>query len=886
MPAKRRAASPSASPTGPRPDVLLLLDGHSLAYRAFFALPPEMATSSGQPTNAVYGFTSMLIKLLADYGTERVAVAFDLGKPTIRLAQYAEYKAGRRETPPDFSSQLGLLREVLSSLKIPVFEVPDHEADDVLATIARRAEEAGVEAVIVTADRDAMQLVRPGVTVLFNRRGVSDIVMYDPPAVQERWGITPVQYLDYAALRGDPSDNLPGVPGVGEKTASKLIAQYGSVEAVFEHLDELTPKLRASLEAGKADVLRNKTLTRLVDDLPLDLDAAAIRMGEWNLAQIYELFNSLEFRSLYERLEGIGRAPTDVADTFVAVTGGDAATIAAAARAAGSVAVALAAGGDGLALAVHEGESTWLATRSEAIALLADPNVAITAHDAKALVRALRAGDAAPGSIAMDTMLAAYLLDPASGAYDLASVLARYLKRDLPSATPPEQDGQMSLDVGDTDLIEETCARAAALPRLGQHLASELERLGMMDLLRDVELPLAAVLAEMERTGIGIDVPMLEGMSRELGEEIAGIETRIYELAGGPFNIGSTPQLRDVLFGRLGLKPAKKTKTGFSTDAATLETLRDEHPIVPELLRYRELTKLKSTYLDALPPLIDPADGRLHATFNQAAAATGRISSENPNVQNIPVRTELGRRIRAAFVAGFPGHTLVVADYSQIELRVLAHITGDEGLRQAFANDEDIHTATAAKVWGFEPADVPKDLRSRAKMINYGLSYGMSAFGLAQRLGIAADEAAEFIEAYFKGFPGVRDFMDAVVKEAYKNGYTVTALGRRRYLPELNHSNPRIRSLGERQALNAPIQGTAADIIKLAMLKTESGLREAGLSARMVLTVHDELIFEVPDAQLRDTTEAVRSLMEQAYPLDVPLKVDIATGRSWADAKD
>ncbi|HEX9695804.1 MAG TPA: DNA polymerase I [Actinomycetota bacterium] len=884
MPAKRRASA-SASPSGPRPDALLLLDGHSLAYRAFFALPPELATSSGQPTNAVYGFTSMLIKLLADYGTERVGVAFDLGRPTVRLAEYAEYKAGRPETPADFRSQMGLLREVLSSLHIPVFEVPEHEADDVLATLTRSANEAGVEVVIVTADRDAMQLVRPGVTVLFNRRGVSDIVMYDPAAVVERWGVTPPQYLDYAALRGDPSDNLPGVPGVGEKTASKLIAQYGSVEAVFDHLDDLTPKLRDSLAAGREDVMRNKRLTRLIDDLPLDVDAAQIRMGEWDLKQIYDLFNSLEFRSLYERLEGIGRAPTDVADTFVAVTGGDADSIAAAARAAGSVAVALAPDGDGIALAVHEGESTWLAARAAAHTLLADPALAITAHDVKELVRVLATDGVAAGSIVMDTMLAAYLLDPASGAYDLPSVLARYLKRDLPTAKPPDGDGQMSLDIGDTDAVEATCARAAALPRLGAHLGAELERLGMMDLMRDVELPIAAVLAEMERTGVGVDVPLLQAMSRELGEEIAGIETRIYDLAGGSFNIGSTPQLRDVLFGRLGLKPAKKTKTGFSTDAATLESLRDDHPVVAELLRYRELSKLKSTYLDALPPLIDPADGRLHATFNQVAAATGRISSENPNVQNIPVRTELGRRIRGAFIAGFPGHTLLVADYSQIELRVLAHITGDSGLREAFANDEDIHTATAAKVWGFELADVPKDLRSRAKMINYGLSYGMSAFGLAQRLGIPTDEAAEFIEAYFKGFPGVREFMDSVVRAAYKDGYTVTLLGRRRYLPELNHSNPRIRSLGERQALNAPIQGTAADIIKLAMLKTETGLREAGLSARMVLTVHDELIFEVPEAELAATTEAVRSLMEQAYPLDVPLTVDLATGRSWAEAK-
>ncbi|MGH2829662.1 MAG: DNA polymerase I, partial [Actinomycetota bacterium] len=481
--------------------------------------------------------------------------------------------------------------------------------------------------------------------------------------------------------------------------------------------------------------------------------------------------------------------------------------------------------------------------------------------------------------------LAAYLLDPASGAYDLPSVLARYLKRDLPTAKPSDGDGQMSFDVGETSEVEETCARAAALPALADHLESELKRLGMLDLLRDVELPLARVLAEMERTGIGIDVALLQRMSTELATDIAGIEERIFQHAGGPFNLNSPPQLREMLYGRLGLKPSKRTKTGFSTDAATLETLRGEHPIVDELLHYRELSKLKSTYLDALPPLIDPADGRLHATFNQAAAATGRISSENPNVQNIPVRTDLGRRIREGFVAGFAGHTLLVADYSQIELRVLAHITGDTGLCEAFARDEDIHAATAARVWSFPVGEVPRDLRGRAKMINFGLSYGMSAYGLAQRLGITPDEAAEFIEAYFKSFPGVKEFMEQVVREAYRDQFTVTLLGRRRYLPELSSSNPRIRSLGERQALNAPIQGTAADIIKLAMLKVDAGLRERGLGARMVLTVHDELIFEVPESQLPATTEAVRSLMEQAYPLEVPLKVDIAHGRSWANAK-
>lgn len=877
MPAKKKAAAPVAHA---RPDALLLLDGHSLAYRAFYALPPELATKSGQQTNAVYGFTSMLIKLLSDYGTERIGVAFDMGKPSIRLAQYADYKAGRAATPDGFRSQLPLIHDVLDALGIPRFGMAEHEADDVLATLARRAEAEGIEVVLVTADRDAFQLVRPGVSVLFNRRGVSDIVLYDPAAIQDRYGLPPERYVDFAALRGDPSDNLPGVPGVGEKTAAKLIGTYGSVESLYEHVGELTPKLRESLVASEESVLLNKRLARLVDDLDVGLDPGDIRMGEWDLKEIYELFNSLEFRSLYERLETIRRAPEETGvETFVAQT--DTARVSASAREAGRVAIVAAADRSGMTVCAGDDAVAWISDLDQMGTLLED--VDVVTHDAKTLLRV--AGPAALPRITMDTQIAAYLLDPASGAYDVASVVARYLKRDLPSATPAGGDGQLALDVGDTDVVEETSARAAALPSLATHLEAELSRLGMLDLLRDVELPLARLLSRMESTGIAIDAGLLQEMSARLATQIADIEVRVFEHAGGPFMIGSTPQLRDVLYGRLGLKPSKRTKTGFSTDAATLETLRGEHPIIEEILQYRELTKLKSTYLDALPPLIDPEDHRLHATFNQVVAATGRISSENPNVQNIPIRTELGRTIRAAFVAGLPDHALLVADYSQIELRILAHITGDQGLRDAFANDEDIHAATAARVWGFAVGEVPKDLRNRAKMINYGLSYGMSAFGLAQRLGIAPDEAQEFIDAYFKAFPGVAEFMESVVREAYRNGYTVTLLGRRRYLPELQHSNPRVRSLGERQALNAPIQGSAADVFKLAMLKTDEGLIKANLRARMILTVHDELIFEVPNDEMTATIEAVRSLMEQAYPLDVPLKVDMSTGSSWADAK-
>jgi DNA polymerase-1 len=878
-----RRPPPSPAETGGR-ERILLLDGHSLAYRAFYALPTTLATSTGQVTNAVYGFTSMLIKLLAEQRTDRVAVAFDVGPPTARLSEYAEYKAGRAETPDEFRSQLGLLREVLRSLRIPIFEVAQHEADDVLATLARRAAAQGMEAVIVTADRDFLQLVSPGISVLFNRRGVTDIVRYDEAAVQERFGLPPSKLVDYVALRGDPSDNLPGVPGVGEKTASRLIQQFGSVEELYRRIGEVPPKLRPALEAAREQVLQNHRLATLVDTLALEAGPADVRMGEWDLEEIHRLFSSLEFRSLYERLGDVRRAPEAGPVSFVARAAGGS-DVAGRARAAGRAAVVAAPGGEGIAIALSDDEAVWVPDDDTAHRILEDPSIAKVTHGAKQLaVRMMRAGGFIAG-LDLDVEIAAYLLDPASGAYDLASISRRYLGRELPVPSESGDDGQMSLEVAGAGEVEAACAGAAALIPLGDRLSSDLERLGMLELWREVERPLIDVLARMERTGVAIDTSLLASMSRTLGTEIDGIERRIFELAGGAFNLNSPPQLREVLFNRLKLTPSRRTKTGFSTDATTLESLRGLHPIVEEILRYRELSKLRSTYLDALPPLVDPADGRLHATFNQTAAATGRISSENPNVQNIPVRTELGREIRRAFVAGFPDHVLLVADYSQIELRVIAHFSGDEGLRGAFARGEDVHAATAAAVWGFDLAQVPKDLRNRAKMINYGLSYGMSAYGLAQRLGITPDEASEFIEAYFKGFPRVKEFMEQIVREAYRDGYTVTVLGRRRYLPELEHRNPRVRSLGERQALNAPIQGSQADIIKLAMLKVDRGLAERDLKARMVLTVHDELIFEVPRDELAATTDAVRSLMEQAYPLDVPLKVDLSTGSSWADAK-
>ncbi len=867
-----------------RPQVLLL-DGHSLAYRAFFALPPDLATKTGQVTNAVYGFTSMLIKLLSDQKTDRIAVAFDVGRPTVRLAEFAEYKAGRRETPDDFRSQLPILQEVLSALAIPVLTVPEHEADDVLATLARQVCEAGMQAMIVTADRDFLQMVRPGISVLSTRQGISDMKLYDAAAVEERFGLPPEKYVDLVSLRGDPSDNLPGIPGVGDKTAAELVRRFGSVEAMYEDLDALPARarrLRDNIENARENVLRNKRLARLVDDLPLDIGLEDVRMGDWDLERIRTLFLSLEFRTLLERLPEVRAGPVpDAAPAVLVRTVGEGLDeVRGLIGAGGRLAVAGPEPDGGAALAAGGEEALWVENFSAVSPLLAAASARIVAHGAKQLVRVL-GGHGGAASVVFDTEIAAYLLDPAAGTYDLEGLSHRYLGRDLP--VPKPGDGaQLSLEVGESARSESAGARAAALLPLAERMEAELERLGMLALYRDVELPLVSVLARMESAGVAIDEELLRSRSAELGVEIASLEEECYRQAGGPFNLNSPPQLREVLFERLGLTPGRRTKTGFSTDAQALESLRDAHPIVESLLRYRELSKLKSTYLDALPRLIDAATGRLHPVIHQTVATTGRLSTSDPNIQNIPVRTELGRMIRRAFIAP-SGRVLLVADYSQIELRVLAHVTKDPGLVEAFERGDDIHAATASKVWGFPVEDVPRDLRSRAKMINYGLSYGMSPFGLAQRLGIPSDEAAAFITAYFGGFPLVREFMERVVREAYRDGYTVTLLGRRRYLPELESTNPRIRSLGERQALNAPIQGSAADIIKLAMLAADRELDPA--DARMVLSIHDELVFEVPIHRLTDTLERVRSLMEQVFPLDVPLVVDLSSGNNWADAK-
>ncbi|MGH2739459.1 MAG: DNA polymerase I [Actinomycetota bacterium] len=864
---------------------LFLLDGHSLSFRAFFALPPTLATSTGQVTNAVYGFTSMLIKLLTDERPDGIAVAFDKGPPTVRLEQYAEYKAGRAEAPDEFRQQLPLIREVLDALRIPVFEVEGHEADDAIATLALRAVAAGFEVVIVTADRDFFQLVRPGISVMFNRRGITDIVLYDEAAVEERFGLSPDRYLDYVALKGDPSDNIPGIPGVGEKTASRLVREYGSVEDIISHAEELSPKLRTPIAEAAKDLIRNKEIARLQTNIELDLEPAECRMGAFDPPHVRQLFSSLEFRSLLERLEEAtaSRPGAQVEELDVQeaepeelprlLSGSEPCAVVLSMDSGKVTGVAISAGGGRATHVRLNGE-----VPDELRTFLAEASRALWVHDAREVeAHALGAGIEVDG-VAFDTLLAGYLLDPAAGSYPLGALSERYLGADLVGAATPEEEGQLPLG----ESWRRATAEAAVVALLVPVLETDLERSGTRSLLGDMELPLSRVLARMQATGIALDVAYLTEMSDRLGDRMAGLETDIYAHAGEEFNLNSPPQLRLILFEKLGLRPVKRTKTGYSTDADTLEKLRDEHPIAAALLDYREVSKLKSTYLDALPPLVNPETGRVHTTFSQTAAATGRLSSFNPNLQNIPVRGELGREIRRAFIPGVEGWVLVVADYSQIELRVLAHLSGDEGLAEAFASDADIHAATAAKIFGLPPEQIDAELRRRAKAVNYGLAYGMNAYGLATRLRIPPDEAQAFIDAYFEGFPRVREFLDRQVDAATRDGYTSTMLGRRRYLPELQSANPRIRDLGRRQALNAPIQGSAADIIKLAMIEGDRAIET--LPASMLLTVHDELVFEVEATSQARVEAAVRTAMESAYELSVPLRVDIGSGLNWAEA--
>jgi DNA polymerase I len=896
-------------------DPLILIDGNSLTYRAFFALPTDLSTASGQVTNAVFGFTSMLINLMRDHGHRRMAVAFDRPEPTFRHEQVDTYKANRQAAPDILRQQIGLVRQVAETLGIRVLELPGYEADDIIATLATQGRDAGLDVIVVTGDRDVYQLVEdPHVKVLYNRRGVSDYVLYDEAGIEERTGVPPALYLQYAALRGDTSDNLPGVPGVGEKTAAKLVTTYGGIDGIFEHLDEQTPKLRTSLGEHEDQVRQNAELMKLICDAPVGVTVDELDRRPPDVDEVRHLFDFLEFHSLGERLTealgedlGVGRPPAEVLEADVTIIGlaADASALLVRLRegAAGApLAVAAAWEGsegrtplEGLAIVTDPaaGAVAWIpigllvddTVRAELARLVAQPGEGgrrVAAHQAKAIMRSLLDVGVDVRCLAIDTAIAAYLLDPAESRYLLDEVLRRYASAELP-ADGAAPEGQLDLDGSTVSAAQRTGRYALAVDRLIEPLMQALDHQALRALNDEIEVPLVRVLAHMEHAGVGIDAKELRGLRDRLNAEVDDLRQQVYDDAGTEFNVNSTPQLREILFDKLGLTPQKRTKTGYSTDASSLEKLAGQHPIIEHLLAYREVEKLRSTYGDGLLAEV-AGDGRIHATFNQTVARTGRLSSDQPNLHNIPVRSEIGREFRKAFVPA-PGCELLVADYNQIELRCIAHLAQDPGLIESFRSGRDIHTETASRVFGVEPGAVTIDQRSKAKMVSYGLAYGMEAYGLGQRLNIPTEEAALILVAYFEAFPSVKEYMERTVAEARERGYTETLFGRRRQIPELSSPNYRIRQAGERQAMNAGIQGLAADIFKVALVRLTAALEDSQMDSQLILQVHDEVLLDVPPAEHDRAAKVVVDTMTGAVDLSVPLEVNLAFGPSWADAK-
>jgi DNA polymerase-1 len=827
---------------------LFLVDGNNLAYRAFFALPEELATTEGFPTGALLGFTNMLFKLLSDYRPKGVAVAWDT-RPVHRhaVAEAVEvvYKEGRRPMPGLLSEQFPHFRPIVAAFGYRNLEFEGWEADDVIATLATRADEADIRTCVVSTDRDAFQLVSENVCLMMTPRGVSDVNVYTPERVEARYGIRPDQIPDFIGLKGDTSDNIPGVPGIGDKTAGQLVAQYGSLEGVFEHVDEQSPARRKNLTEFAEQARAAKVLATMRRDLDVDCDPAELVLAPPDRAELRETFRRFEFRALLGRVDELDEAVPAreriSAGTAVSWREGEPPSSGGIAAEDDRIAVAL-------------GDEVIVAARPERL------GGTFVAHDAKAL--RVEAAD--------DTMILAYLIEPARSEYLLDDLEAEYAVEAKPEPEAEEETARL-------------VRHAAVTLRLREPLLERVRERGAEPLYRDVEMPLVGVLRGMEEAGVRIDTYRMGEITARLADRVEELEMRAYELAGEEFVLGSPQQLGRVLFEKLALTPGRKGKTGYSTDTKVLRAIREEHEIVAVIEEWRELSKLLNTYLVPLPSLLGP-DGRLHTTFNQTVAATGRLSTSNPNLQSIPIRTELGREIRSAFVAD-QGARLISADYSQIELRILAHVSGEPKLREAFERGEDIHTATAAEVLGVEPAKLTPAQRSIAKMINFGIVYGISAFGLSENLEIPREQAQEYIDAYLARFPFVQDFIERTIEQAERDGYVTSLLGRRRPVPELRVRNRATRAFGERVAVNFVMQGSNADIIKVAMVAIERRLREEGRSARLVLQVHDELLLETPDAETSAVKELVRDEMCNAYPLDPPLAVDVGAGDSWADAK-
>ncbi|HYP96979.1 MAG TPA: DNA polymerase I [Mycobacterium sp.] len=892
----------------------MLLDGNSLAYRAFYALPAEnFKTQGGLTTNAVYGFTAMLINLLRDEQPSHIAAAFDVSRQTFRVDKYPEYKAGRSSTPDEFRGQIDITKEVLVALGITVLAEPGFEADDIIATLATQAEDDGYRVLVVSGDRDSLQLVSDDVTVLYPRKGVSELTRFTPDAVVDKYGLTPQQYPDFAALRGDPSDNLPGIPGVGEKTATKWIAEYGSLQALVDNVDAVKGKVGDALRANLSSVVLNRELTDLVKDVPLPQTPDTLRMQPWDRDQIHRLFDDLEFRVLRDRLfDTLASADPEVDQGFD-VRGGalEQGELAAwlAEHSHGNrfgmavVGTHLAFDADATALAIvaADGDGRYIDTAAmhpdDEAALgswLADPGQPKALHEAKLATHDLEGRGWTLAGVTSDTALAAYLVRPGQRSFALDDLSLRYLKRELRADNPEQQqlsllDDSLNEQGGvDDQAVQTVILRASAVMDLADALDEELARIDSSALLGNMELPVQRALAEMETAGIAVDLDLLSELQSEFANLIRDAAEAAYAVIGKQINLGSPKQLQVVLFEELEMPKTKRTKTGYTTDADALQSLFDKtgHPFLQHLLAHRDATRLKVT-VDGLLNSV-ASDGRIHTTFNQTIAATGRLSSTEPNLQNIPIRTDAGRRIRDAFVVGKGSQgdfaELMTADYSQIEMRIMAHLSQDEGLIEAFNTGEDLHSFVASRAFNVPIDDVTPELRRRVKAMSYGLAYGLSAYGLAAQLKISTEEAKVQMEQYFARFGGVRDYLHEVVDQARKDGYTSTVLGRRRYLPELDSSNRQVREAAERAALNAPIQGSAADIIKVAMINVDKALKDAGLKSRMLLQVHDELLFEVASGERDEVEKLVREQMGNAYPLDVPLEVSVGFGRSWDSA--
>lgn len=883
--------------------LLLLIDGHSMAYRAFFALPVEnFSTTTGQHTNAVYGFTAMLANLLRDEQPTHLAVAFDVGRVTFRSEEYPEYKATRTASPSEFAGQVGLVKDILATMRVPVLEKEGFEADDVIATLVTQAQAQGMDVLVCTGDRDALQLVGDDVTVLYPRKGVSDLVRFTPEAVVEKYGVPPASYPDLAALVGESSDNLPGVPGVGPKTAAKWITTHGGLDGVLSAAATITGKAGESLRANLDQVRLNRRLNGAVRDVPLELGVEDLGLRPWDREAMHSVFDALEFRTLRERLfamvpEGVGEA--EAFDLHVVTP--SAGTLAAwlADRAGRTLALDVSgrgtpAAGDAWAVALADGGTHAVsldltdidpADESALAAWLADPHQPKAVHGAKDAWHALAGRGLGLSGVVFDTLLAAYLCHPDQRSFDLADLSVRHLKRELRTEEADDSgQGALDLDLDGGTELRKGGVRAAAVAELTEVLAGELDDRGARALLADVELPLVDVLAAMESAGIAADTGYLSELERSFAAGVAEAAAEAYAVIGREVNLGSPKQLQEVLFDQLGMPKTKKIKTGWTTDAASLTDLfeRTEHPFLAHLLAHRDASRLRQTVEGLIRSVA--ADGRIHTNFRQTIAATGRLSSTDPNLQNIPIRTEAGRQIRRAFVVGEGFETLLTADYSQIEMRIMAHLSGDEGLIAAFRSGEDLHNFVGSRVFGVPTSEVTPAMRSKIKAMSYGLAYGLSSFGLSKQLNISVGEAAALMEDYFARFGGVRDYLSGVVDEARRTGYTATILGRRRYLPDLTSDNRQRREMAERMALNAPIQGSAADLIKVAMLGVDRRLREEQLASRMLLQVHDELVLEVAPGEREAVEAIVRAEMGAAGDLSVPLDVSVGTGASWHEA--